>query len=178
MAAIFWWWGGSALVISGLALLIGFVATQRVLGFLIDSRGRYSLTHLQVSLWTIVILSLIAGVFFGRWQHNVAHPLAFTIPSVVLGLLGISIGTGVTATAGKIAKNTTRPANVAASARILALIGEDPDPAAEDAEEDEDGSPKLAHPGPLMWRSEHQGPVSSHCPPKSSRTQAWVTRVM
>jgi hypothetical protein len=116
MAAIFWWWGGSALVISGLALLVGFVSTQRVLGLLIDSRGRYSLTHLQVSLWTIVILSLIAGVFFGRWQHNVAHPLAFTIPSVVLGLLGISIGTGVTATAGKIAKNTTRPANVAASA--------------------------------------------------------------
>lgn len=116
MVAIFAWWGGSAFVITVLALIVGFVATRRILGLLIDSRGRYSLTHLQVSLWTIVILSLIAGLFFGRWQHHVNNPLGFQIPSVVLGLLGISVGTAVTATAAKATKNTTRAANVAASA--------------------------------------------------------------
>jgi hypothetical protein len=62
-----------------------------------------------------VILSLLAGVFFGRWQHNV-DPLGFTIPPVVLGLLGISVGSAVTVTAAKTAKDTTRPANVAAAA--------------------------------------------------------------
>jgi hypothetical protein len=116
MVAIFVWWGISAFVITVLAVLVGILVTRQFLGLLIDSRGRYSLTHLQVSLWTIVILSLIAGVFLGRWQHNVNNPIGFTIPSVVLGLLGISVGTAVTATAAKVTKNRTRSANVAASA--------------------------------------------------------------
>lgn len=115
MAAIFAWWAGSAVVLIGLALALGLIVTKRLLGLLIDSRGRYSLTHLQLSLWTIVILSLLAGVFFGRWQHNV-DPLGFTIPSATLELLGISVGSAVAVTAAKVAKNTTRPANVAASA--------------------------------------------------------------
>ena len=116
MAAIFWWWGGSAAVMTVLALLVGFVVTRQPLGVLIDSRGRYSLTHFQLSLWTIVIFSLIAGVFFGRWQHHVGNPLGFTIPSQVLGLVGISVGTAVTATAAKVAKSTTHAESVAASA--------------------------------------------------------------
>jgi hypothetical protein len=115
MVAILAWWGGSAVVLIALALLVGHAVTQQWLGLLIDSRGRYSLTHLQLSLWTIVILSLLAGVFFGRWQHNV-DPLGFSVPAVVLGLLGISVGSAVTVTAAKVAKNTTRPANVAAAA--------------------------------------------------------------
>src|SRR5215467_4705071 len=83
MVAILAWWAGSAFVLIALGMVVGLVATGRLLGLLIDSRGRYSLTHLQLSLWTIVILSLLAGVFFGRWQHNV-DPLGFSIPSVVL----------------------------------------------------------------------------------------------
>jgi hypothetical protein len=115
MAAILAWWGGSAVVLAALGLLLGVAVTGQLLGLLIDSRGRYSLTHLQLSLWTIVILSLVAGVFFGRWQHNVV-PLGFSIPSVVLALLGISVGSAVTVSAAKAAKDVTRPANVAAAA--------------------------------------------------------------
>lgn len=115
MSAIFAWWGGSAAVITALGMYLGVATTGHVLGLLIDSRGRYSLTHFQVSLWTIVILSLLAGVFFGRWQHNL-DPLGFSIPSVVLGLLGISVGSAVTVTAAKTAKDTKYPASVAASA--------------------------------------------------------------
>jgi hypothetical protein len=125
MAAIFVWWASSALVIVALGTLVGFLATGRLLGLLIDSRGRYSLTHLQLSLWTIVILSLVAGVFFGRWQHN-ADPLGFTIPAVVLALLGISVGSAVTVTAAKAAKNTTRPANVAAAVPAPAVAAPGP----------------------------------------------------
>jgi hypothetical protein len=115
MVAILAWWGGSAVVLIALALLVGRVATRQLLGLLIDSRGRYSLTHLQLSLWTIVILSLLAGVFFGRWQHNV-DPLGFSVPAAVLGLMGISVGSAITLTAAKGTKDTTRPANVAAAA--------------------------------------------------------------
>jgi hypothetical protein len=54
-------------------------------------------------------------VFFGRWQHN-APPLGFSVPAVVLELLGISTGSAVTVTAAKSAKNSARPKNVAAAA--------------------------------------------------------------
>jgi hypothetical protein len=114
MVAILVWWACSAVVLVALGSVVGFFATRQLLGLLIDSRGRYSLTHLQLSLWTIVLLSLLAGVFFGRWQHNV-DPLGFSIPAAVLGLLGISVGSAATATAAKVTKNTTRQANVAAS---------------------------------------------------------------
>ena len=62
MTAIFAWWGGSAAALIALGLLIGLIATGQLLGLLIDTRGRHSLTHMQLSLWTIVILSLVAGV--------------------------------------------------------------------------------------------------------------------
>lgn len=114
MAAIFAWWGCSAAALIAFGLQVGFLATGQLLGLLIDSRGRYSLTHVQLSLWAVVILSLVAGVFFGRWQHNV-DPLGFRIPSVVLALLGISVGSAVTVTAAKGSKNITKPANVAAA---------------------------------------------------------------
>jgi hypothetical protein len=117
MGAIFGWWAGSAVVIIFLAVLVGRLTTLRWLGIAIDSRGRYSLSQLQLALWTVVILSLVAGIFFGRLQHG-DDPLAFTIPAQVLGLLGISAGSSVTAIAAKVQKNTTHPATVAASAPV------------------------------------------------------------
>jgi hypothetical protein len=117
MGAIFSWWAGSAAFIIFLAVLVGRITTSQWLGVAIDSRGRYSLSQLQLALWTVVILSLVAGIFFGRlWHGN--NPLAFTIPGEVLGLLGISIGSSVTAIAAKIQKNTSRPGNVAASGPV------------------------------------------------------------
>jgi xanthosine utilization system XapX-like protein len=64
---------------------------------MIDSRGRFSLTHLQLVLWPLVVLSLVAGVFFGRLWAGVDDPLGFDIPSELLGVLGISVGSAVTA---------------------------------------------------------------------------------
>lgn len=85
------------------------------LGILIDSRGRYSLTHLQLVLWTVTLVSLIAGVFIGRLTSNIRDALDFSIPAQVLGLLGISVGSAVSATAIKATKDTTSPERVAAS---------------------------------------------------------------
>ncbi len=67
MGAIFVSWGISGAVLLGLAIAVGVAVTSRIDGILIDERGRYSLTHLQLCLWTIVILSLISGVFSGAW---------------------------------------------------------------------------------------------------------------
>ena len=117
VGAIFGGWAASAFVIVFLAVLVGRGATRQWLGLAIDSRGRYSLSQLQLALWTLVILSLVAGIFIGRlWHGN--NPLAFIIPAQVLGLLGISLGSTVTAFAAKVQKNTSRPDNVAASGPV------------------------------------------------------------
>lgn len=78
-----------------------------VLGILIDQRGRFSLTQFQLVAWTIVVLSLISGIFWGRLIDGVDDALSFTIPDEVLGLLGIAAGSTVAATVAKTAKDAT-----------------------------------------------------------------------
>jgi hypothetical protein len=92
VAVTFGVWAGSAIIFLGLAVSLGLWAmpSKKAYGILIDSRGRCSLTHFQLFVWSVVILSLIFGVFFGRWTHGAKDPLDFTIPGQVLGLLGIS----------------------------------------------------------------------------------------
>jgi hypothetical protein len=107
MTAILWSWAGSALVLLLLAALLGTLVRIKPgpLAILIDSRGRFSLNHLQLVVWSIVVISLVAGVFFGRLIDGVADPLGFTIPDRVLGLLGISVGSAVTVGAVKATKS-------------------------------------------------------------------------
>jgi hypothetical protein len=123
MTEIFWMWGISAFLI---VLLAGFLGTRTnlqggssVFGILIDGRGRYSLTHLQLVMWSIIIFSLVSGVFWGRLIHGVDNPLSFTIPENVLGLVGISVGSALTAGVVKASKDSTENgAKVAASGPI------------------------------------------------------------
>jgi hypothetical protein len=115
MGAIYVSWAISGAVLLGLAAAVGLAANSRIDGILIDCRGRYSLTHFQLCLWTITVLSLLSGVFFGRLVHGVADPLDITIPTPVLSLIGITLGSAVTTTAVKRTKDVTRPNSVAAS---------------------------------------------------------------
>jgi hypothetical protein len=112
MSAIYVSWCISGALLLGLGAVLGLAVTKRISGILIDERGRYSLTHLQLALWTLTILSLLSGVFFGRLVHSVADPISIDIPSTVLGLLGISAGSAVAATAVKRTKDVTQAASV------------------------------------------------------------------
>jgi hypothetical protein len=126
MEAILWSWAVSAVVLLALAVALGLKVTlppgsvqpkPLFLGVLIDNRGRFSLNRLQLIVWTVVVISLIAGVFFGRLIEGVAEPLEFTIPGNVLGLLGISVGSAVTVAtikSSKAATSTALPAQPAA----------------------------------------------------------------
>jgi hypothetical protein len=99
MAGVFYAWAISAAALLILAVVLGAVVAQKPpLGILVDERGRYSLTHLQIVVWTIVVLSLISGVFWGRVFHDAAHALDFTIPDELLTVIGISVGSGVLTT--------------------------------------------------------------------------------
>jgi hypothetical protein len=108
-------WLLSAAVLLVVAGLLGNLIRRGALGILVDARGRYSLTQLQVTLWTIAILSLISGVFWARLLAGVPAPLDFTIPNPLLLVMGISLGSTVTAVAVKAGKDTARPAAIAAS---------------------------------------------------------------
>jgi hypothetical protein len=85
------------------ALAVGFFATNHgLLGILVDHRPRYSLTHFQIVLWTIVILSSAIGVLIA----NKLDPASLVLTPQLLGLMGISAGSAVFATAVKGAKDT------------------------------------------------------------------------
>ncbi|MFE4756057.1 hypothetical protein ACFRIB_38500 [Streptomyces mirabilis] len=114
MWAIIISWVVSAVLIVVIGVWVGWRVTGHVSGLLIDARGRYSLTHLQVALWTIVIMSVVSGTAAGRICHALP-PLDFDIPGEVLAVMGISLGSGVLTTAAKTNKDATRPESVAAS---------------------------------------------------------------
>jgi len=113
VTAILWSWAVAAALLLALAARLGALVKLKPspFGILLDPRGRYSLNRLQLVVWSVVIVSLVAGVFFGRLIEGVDDPLGFTIPDQVLGLLGISVGTAVTVGAVKATKSATSGAS-------------------------------------------------------------------
>jgi hypothetical protein len=83
-----------------LAVGIGWSITRNLAGILIDHRGRFSLNHFQVVLWTLVILSSLIGL----WISKGFDAVALHIPAEVLGLMGIAAGSSVLAGAVKAGK--------------------------------------------------------------------------
>ncbi len=107
-ASVYVSWTISALVLIIAAVIAGRRSGRGSLGLLVSpGSGQISLTNFQIVLWTIVILSLISGVFFARLFGSVNEPLGFEIPTELLTVMGISVGSAVTATA--IATSTSTP---------------------------------------------------------------------
>jgi hypothetical protein len=104
------WWLVSLLALLILAIWIGRQTGRGTLGILIDGRGRYSLTHFQIVLWTLVILSSALGVLISKGFE----PTNFGLSTQLLGLMGISAGSAVLSTGVKGAKDAAgSTANVA-----------------------------------------------------------------
>jgi hypothetical protein len=126
-------WAVVFAVIVAIVLVAGWAAKRRLFGALVDSRGRYSLSRLQILLWTATIVSMTGGVFVARLLTRELDPSAFTIPPTVLGLMGVAGTSSVLATAVKAYKDSTRAAWVAASPdgaaspAQLILVEEGPD---------------------------------------------------
>ncbi len=72
MTAILLAWAASALILLGLAALLGSrvrlpgapekMLKLWVIAILVDNRGRFSLNRLQLVAWSIVVISLVSGV--------------------------------------------------------------------------------------------------------------------
>jgi hypothetical protein len=96
----FWYVALAVLLL--LAGLAGRASGKGWLGILIDGRGRYSLNHLQIVLWTVLVLSTMLALFFYS-RPPIAASLA--IPKTLLLLMGISVGSAATAGAIKSGKD-------------------------------------------------------------------------
>lgn len=84
------------------------------LGLFIDDRQRFSLTHFQTVLWTLVFLSLLLGVFLARFFDGTPNDaLAMKIPQEILTLAGIAGGSAVVSNAVK----SPRSAGILAKAK-------------------------------------------------------------
>jgi hypothetical protein len=110
------------------AAIVGLSSGQGVFGVLVDGRGKYSLSRLQILLWTAMIMGGYFGVAFPKGGF-------INIPPEVLGLLGITLGSTVVSTAikanqmqtGQTESDGQRNREIAASAQneMLRLLGVD-----------------------------------------------------
>ena len=94
-------WFVSLLVLGAAFVLVGRMSQQGSAGLLIDSRERFSLTHLQLSLWTLLVLSTLVAAFVSSGFD----PVALDVPEELLILMGISVGSATAAGAVKSAKD-------------------------------------------------------------------------
>ncbi len=95
-------WLVALLVLLILAGLAGRAAGRGWSGILIDERGRYSLNHLQIVLWTLLVLSTLVGLLL---YSRPPLATALQIPQTLLVLMGISAGSAVTSGAIKSGKD-------------------------------------------------------------------------
>jgi hypothetical protein len=94
-------WAIAFAVLLALTTWLGMSTTKSLLGILIDGRGRFSLTHFQIVIWTLIILSSLIAVLI---TQNF-DPTKLSISPQLLGLMGISAGSAVLATGVKGAKD-------------------------------------------------------------------------
>ncbi len=86
-----WNWIAVVVVLAGAVAVIGRAATGRALGILINERNVMSLSRLQTTIWTILVVSAYLVIALARVRsEHVAEPLLVAIDWQVWALLGIS----------------------------------------------------------------------------------------
>lgn len=103
-------WLFSGLSLFSVAWFLGLQLQGQWWGILIDERNKISLSRFQAMLWTITIFSAIATILIERANTKVdgifLEVMAIEMPPEIWGLLGISLGSTVTATAIKFQRDS------------------------------------------------------------------------
>lgn len=118
-----------AWALSGAVLILVTILISRSIGkgwkgILIDERGRYSLNRLQLVMWTLLVLSTLLGMFFSSVVSGSSKDLAanidfaFNIPTTLLVLMGISVGSATAAGAVKNSKDMDPNAMVPKAGKV------------------------------------------------------------
>lgn len=80
----------------GLFVLAGLQITGRGLGILVDERNRYSLSRLQITLWTVLIMTTLYVVFAANIvRGDPIFALSVNLDYKLVGLMGISLASFV-----------------------------------------------------------------------------------
>jgi hypothetical protein len=77
-------------LLGSFAVVAGHGVTGLWLGLLIDTRNKVSLSRLQMTLWTILILSGFLAAVIVNIDNGQTEPLAIAIPAELWLLMGIS----------------------------------------------------------------------------------------
>jgi hypothetical protein len=100
----FWWaWIIAAVVILAIGVAVAF--RRGHWGFwsiIVDSRGRCSLSKFQLFTWSVILISLFTAVALQRGlTSGFSTAIDFSIPSELLAVMGISVGSAAGAKAVK-----------------------------------------------------------------------------
>lgn len=85
-----WTWFSIMALLGLFAVVAGHGVTGLWLGLLIDTRNKVSLSRLQMTLWTILILSGFLAAVITNIDSSQPEPLSIAIPSELWLLMGIS----------------------------------------------------------------------------------------
>lgn len=110
-----WIWPAIAIALLASAAALGRASKLGWFGILLDTRERYSLTRLQLVLWTLVVLSLVASVALLRLLAGEDDALGFAIADELLIMMGVSLGSTVLSTVAKASHDEDFAEQVAAS---------------------------------------------------------------
>lgn len=91
-------WGCCLLGLAALFVLAGLRIRGRVLGVLIDERNRYSLSRLQMSLWTLLVLATLYTVYIANIvRGDATTALMVDLDYNLITLMGFSLASFVSA---------------------------------------------------------------------------------
>lgn len=85
-----WAWLGAVALLTLFAAIAGHGVTGCWRGPLIDERNKISLSHLQATLWTLLVLSALLSAALTNMRNGQADPLAIVMPGGLWILMGIS----------------------------------------------------------------------------------------
>lgn len=97
-------WLLAAGLLVALYATFGRITGPSFAGVLVDNRQRYSLNHLQIAIWTVLVIATLIAAFVSS-GFDVS---ALEIPQPLLVLMGISVASGVAAAAVKSRKDSDK----------------------------------------------------------------------
>src|SRR5262245_13345404 len=100
-------WIVFALIVLAIEIAVGVYARGHWLGILIDNRNRYSLSRLQIVMWTTLLVSAFMAIV---WHLRTT---SIYIPAEVWALMGISTGSAAAAIIIKDNKSQQQPTQAA-----------------------------------------------------------------
>ena len=120
-----WAWLLTAAALLVFCAGIGYGVSGHFNGLVIDNRNRVSLSKLQASAWSVLVLSALLAAAIARIKLNLADPIAVDIPQNLLAVMGIS-ATSLVATPVLLSLKSNEAAPPGQAQRTALMLGDDP----------------------------------------------------